>query len=86
MSFSNVTQHTARKQHRCDWCPERIEIGEKYTAQACMYEGDFSSSKYHPECFDAACTLGEWEIGHYTCWRGTTVETCDEDPRKEAKP
>ncbi len=48
------TYPIARKQHRCVWCGERIEIGEKYTHEKSVYDGNMQDHKWHMECDKAA--------------------------------
>ena len=50
MSFNDVTLPVARKQHRCEWCGEAIEKGEKHAKYVGMFEGDFQSWRMHQEC------------------------------------
>jgi len=47
--FKNVIQK-ARKDHVCDWCCKPIKAGELYFYSAGVYDGDFSTLKYHLEC------------------------------------
>ncbi len=42
-----------RKEHRCDWCPELIEIGQPAISRAYMWEGEFFHGYLHPECMEA---------------------------------
>ena len=61
MSASDVrnVKH-ARKQHRCHWCGEMINIGDPYSR---WFDYDVALTvKVHPECFDAmkGC-CSEWE-------------------------
>lgn len=44
---------TARKQHQCGWCAERIEKGDRAQARKYVWEGDISSDHMHPECYVA---------------------------------
>lgn len=48
----SLTEPIARKQHRCQWCRERILPGEKYVRYTGIYDG-FQSTAMHPECFEA---------------------------------
>ena len=40
----------ARKIHRCIWCGEAIEPGEKYWSEQSIYYGNFQHHKWHLEC------------------------------------
>lgn len=39
-----------RKDHRCDWCHERIEKSTQCIVTEGVFEGDFYRGRYHPEC------------------------------------
>ena len=41
---------SARKSHRCDWCGERIVVGEAYIRQRCFDDGDAGTTRMHVEC------------------------------------
>lgn len=41
---------TARKQHACSWCGQKIEAGSKYVRQFVLFDGDTCTNKFHPEC------------------------------------
>lgn len=43
----------ARKAHKCIWCGQRIEIGQPYTYERSIYEGEPQSHHWHPECLGA---------------------------------
>lgn len=55
----------ANKQHRCDWCPEKIEAGESY--ERYRYFGDDGPAviKMHPECYDAMLEVAREEGPHF---------------------
>jgi hypothetical protein len=58
----------ARKQHRCIWCGQHIEPGEKYRRERSVYDGEMQDHKWHPECdADAAVQFrdGEEEFAPY---------------------
>jgi hypothetical protein len=44
---------TCRKEHRCAWCGEQMDKGEKAHYRSGLYEGDFFSEHWHPECWTA---------------------------------
>lgn len=61
MSFVGMTHIKAcRKQHWCHWCGERIEIGRPAVKIAGVWNGDFGSAYWHPEC-DAAFRSLDWK-------------------------
>lgn len=54
-----------RKEHPCTWCNERIPKGSAAQSFATVWEGDFNSGHFHPECAAAvdavAARDGYWE-------------------------
>ena len=75
-SFGTKTQ-TARKQHVCYWCGEKIIPGEKYTSWCWVDYGSFDSVKVHPECKAAWDSLEHYEsdeIGFAEFCRGCKCE------------
>lgn len=49
--FNSPTDKTAGKDHRCIWCGQKINKGDRYTYHAGVFDGDWQSNHYHPECF-----------------------------------
>lgn len=43
----------ARKVHRCTWCGQTIEPGQRYFHFSVIFEGELQTNKMHPECEDA---------------------------------
>lgn len=43
----------AKKEHRCVWCGETIEIGVLYYRSNLLFCGEFQSQAWHAECHDA---------------------------------
>ena len=72
--FREATSPTARVQHLCKYCGEQIEVGEIYKRQTGVYDGRWFINKFHPECFDDLCDIGESEFLPYE----------NERPKKEA--
>lgn len=56
MSWQLLSETTprARKQHRCEWCPEPIEVGEKHARYVGIFDGDLQVTRMHTECLDAS--------------------------------
>ncbi len=74
MSYTELkhTQPICRKEHLCEWCNEKIEIGEKADYRAYVFDGDFNNGYMHMECLENGFnkedreTLQEgFEIGGY---------------------
>lgn len=54
MSFHNERDvKRTRKSCRCRWCHEIIEKGQPSVVATGVYEGDFYSTRWHPECNEA---------------------------------
>ena len=49
--FSKNTR-TAKKQHRCIWCGEKILISEKYVDERSLYDDNIQRHRWHLECND----------------------------------
>jgi hypothetical protein len=54
MSFYRHETRRSMKRRICDWCGQRIETGDMYVSEACVFRGDFCASSLHPECRAAA--------------------------------
>lgn len=65
MSSNVESINAAKKQHRCDWCPEKIDAGESYMRY--RYFGDDGPAivKMHPECYDAMLAVADEEGPHF---------------------
>ena len=48
--LKSIERTARRKAHKCIWCGEAINIGDRYVYQAGVFEGDFQCDEWHPEC------------------------------------
>jgi hypothetical protein len=71
MSFNN-TRHVKRTRtdRKCDWCWEPINAGDPSVVCTGTFDGDFFTSRYHPEC-DAV--IPKW-IRTYSDWNEALPE------------
>ncbi|GAC1699901.1 MAG: hypothetical protein NVS9B4_00220 [Candidatus Acidiferrum sp.] len=84
--FFEVTEHKARKAHRCAECRREIPIGERYQATSIKFDGDFSYTKTCLICADVyavyscgnSLMIGElWsEMRDYVFPNLTTASKC----------
>lgn len=59
------TTQRAKKEHRCNWCGQRILVGESYLRSRVVFEGEPQTNKLHLECADAAAEdYREWGEGY----------------------
>ena len=54
-----------KKPHRCFWCAEKVKAGESSVRYSGVYEGDFSSFHFHPECWEASIQWQKENSPHY---------------------
>ena len=64
MSAQTDIEHIkhAAKSHRCDWCWERVRIGEPYARWRWFGDNDPRSVKVHEECLAAINTSDPHEL------------------------
>ena len=86
MSYQLIRNETrkARKPHRCIWCGEWINVGEKYERERGVYDGDMQNSDWHPECSAALSELvaaegGEVEFDSHSNERPKSGEVSGSD-------
>lgn len=48
---------------RCDWCWQAVEIGRPYRRYRVFAQGEASTMREHPECYEAMCEAAEEEGG-----------------------
>lgn len=46
------TEPKARKEYYCEWCNEKIVIGEQHFYRVYVFEGEFTTGRMHFECHD----------------------------------
>lgn len=80
---------TARKPHRCIWCGEPINAGEKYIDHRYVGDDGPAMDRYHPECDDAVSRSGDDVAEGFAAYeqlRGLTMEnSIDEKDRRYRK-
>ena len=83
MSFTLLQERpvkAARKQHKCIWCGQFILVGDPYTYERSIFEGEPQSHHWHPECLAAlreaikAEGCGEYEFNPWYMRRGSAEE------------
>lgn len=55
------TYPTARKEHVCEFCGEKIAIGQKYVRQTTIYDGTIYDFAIHQECNEVAYELNMYD-------------------------
>lgn len=65
MSYTllSETTRTAAKRHRCIWCWQFIERGERHIHEASVNDGAMQSHHWHPECRAAMLDEAAYEGG-----------------------
>ena len=63
MSFWNSRTRIARIPHRCEYCGKQIEVGEQYSRETGIYEGEFNDYSLCSRCKGAWTYLS----GEYCC-------------------
>lgn len=61
----SYTTHKAKKQHRCDWCCQKIEVGEVYNYSTHVCDGHFFVWKNHERCEQIANKLKMFDEADY---------------------
>lgn len=70
MSSAGVsTTHTAQKEHKCSWCGEKIEIGDKYHNWS-VFDRGVHRCKAHVECYVALSESPRDEYDMFSQQRG----------------
>lgn len=72
----------ARKEHKCDFCCEKIKKGEVYNSQTNVYDGDIYVWKTHKKCSEIAAELRMYDncdegVGQSEFWDYITEEYQD---------
>lgn len=57
METISTTKQKARKEHKCNWCNCKIQVGEIYTRQFNKQDGDTYAWKTHIHCEEIASKL-----------------------------
>lgn len=67
MSHQTETEtiRSARKSHICDWCGQRINVGDTYQRWRWFINGDAGTGRAHPECREALDEAAKEEGGFY---------------------
>lgn len=53
--------HVAKKDHRCNYCGQKIISGVKYQSSSHVYDGDFYVWKAHLDCQEIATALNMYD-------------------------
>lgn len=61
---NHETIKAAKKAHTCEWCGERINVGESYVRYRWFHDGEAGTNRMHPEC-DGACNEAARQEGGF---------------------
>lgn len=70
MYCTPTQKQKARKQHRCTYCGQIINIGEEYARWASYEDGTSAQNKMHPECLESLQAEAENGVFEYTPYSG----------------
>ena len=57
VSVLKTNRPIARKEHKCQYCECKINIGERYEVATCCFEGTIYDWKSHCDCADVSSAL-----------------------------
>lgn len=60
-TLANKIETKARKEHRCDFCMDKIRVKETYLKTTFIFEGDICNWKTHKHCEKLAIRLNMYE-------------------------
>lgn len=49
--FGETTNLTARKEHKCEWCGDKIAKGELHCQFKGKWRGEFQNWRMHGDCY-----------------------------------
>lgn len=76
-TIGEMTINAARKRHQCDWCNERIEVGDSYVRYLWLdAAGDAQPTKLHPECRRAVSAMARQEGSNFEWTPGDFARGC----------
>ena len=93
MDYSSIRNiKKSRKSFICDWCGQKIEMGQPYIRYRIWDSGDTGTCREHPECYEAMMEMERdpWDDNYFfpgdnprgcNCGFDRTCERCKE--RKE---
>ena len=79
METISTKEVKARKQHKCNWCGCKINIGTIYTTSFCVHDVDTYTWKNHIHCEEIASKLKMFDYADY----GVDEENFQETIREE---
>ena len=52
MSYTELSAShpSARKEYQCEWCGQKISVGEKHLSRSFIFDGEFQTGRMHLEC------------------------------------
>lgn len=62
---TSAVMRRARKPTRCRWCWEAIAKGESHQTYTQFGDGRVSTTRLHPECYDAMTEAAREEGGYF---------------------
>lgn len=86
MEFYNEEWPIAKKEHECECCGKKIEVGEKYCRQSGKYEGDFFDRKFCITCCGAVsdyCSEIDNEFDYYSVSDHAQEKFCRNCPNRK---
>ena len=73
----------AKKKHKCEWCGQLIQPGERYSRVVGIYDSNFHSTPFHQECEEACQEYCETEDDVFDPWlmvRGLPMHIDEQGP------
>lgn len=61
--FGSMLTPVARKDHRCEWCYERIARGERHHQFKGQWNGEWQNWRMHAECYAVYSTTVDCDEG-----------------------
>lgn len=77
-TFHHNSVKRSRKERHCDWCAQKIEVGQPYESYRWADGSDGGTVRMHPECYEAMSRASRldphmvWSPGDFV--RGSTME------------